>query len=365
MEMRTSMHTGSARLPANAFDFLRFVLASLVVLSHSYPLSTGTEAHEPLAIATHGQITFGALAVDSFFVISGFLILHSWRSDPRALPFLRKRILRIYPAFLVAAAIDAFIVTPAFSKGGLSVLDGEFVGRFAWNAVRLLAITPGPAFPDNPAPDTVNGSLWSISYEFWCYLGILALGIAGWAVARRGLAVALLLTTAIGFVFEWRHLTPAGNVLGQIFGYPPFWARLLPFFVAGMTFYAYRERIVLDARGAAAAIAALVVACFVPHGLAIVLPIASAYLIFWFAFLGAPRFAGFGRRGDFSYGIYLFSFPILQIIVAWWGRPITPVVLFILGWTASLGAALLSWHLLEKHCIRAAHGRRSLRAKAA
>src|SRR5689334_11108413 len=156
MEMRATMQTGSMRLPPNAFDFLRFVLASLVVLSHSYPLATGTEAHEPLALVTHGQITFGALAVDSFFVISGFLILHSWRSDPRPVPFLRKRVLRIYPAFLVAATIDAFIVAPAFSRNGWSVIDGEFVGRFAWNAVRLLAITPGAAFPDNPAPGTVN-----------------------------------------------------------------------------------------------------------------------------------------------------------------------------------------------------------------
>src|SRR4051812_27372591 len=135
------------RLPANNFDFLRFAFASLVILSHSYPLATGTEDREPLALATHGQLTLGALAVDCFFIISGFLILHSWQSNPAPLDYLRKRVLRIYPAFLIVAALDAFVVTPLFSTSGFQNIDAAFVTRFVLNALRLDPSVPGPAFP--------------------------------------------------------------------------------------------------------------------------------------------------------------------------------------------------------------------------
>jgi peptidoglycan/LPS O-acetylase OafA/YrhL len=346
-----------ARLPANNFDFLRFAFASLVVLSHSYPLATGTEAQEPLALATRGQLTFGALAVDCFFIISGFLILHSWLSNPTPVDYLRKRVLRIYPAFLVVAVIDAFIVAPLFSTAGFTAVGSDFVTRFVLEALRLDATVPGPAFAANPAPGTVNGSLWSISYEFWCYLGILGLGLCGWASHRRFLLIGLLATILISFVFAWQQLTPGGRLLGQIFGYPPIWARLLPYFVVGMAFYAWREQIRITRLGVGLAVVALIVGALTPNGMIFVLPFAAAYLIFGFAFLQVPHLSRFAKRGDFSYGIYLYSFPILQIVVAVAGRPFEPIALFLIAWPISIVAAMASWHLVEKHCIRRASRR--------
>ncbi len=350
----------ATRLPANNFDFLRFALASLVVFSHSFPLATGTEDYEPLSVLTGRQVTFGALAVDSFFVISGFLILHSWHATPRVGAFLRKRVLRIYPAFLVAAALDAFIIAPAFSAGSWPPLDLGFVTRFVANALRLEAIAPGATFVGNPAAGPVNGSLWTISYEFWCYIGILVLGVCGLTKRRLFLTCGLLFFLVVSFVFVWRGLTPGGRLLGQIFGYPPFWARLLPFFLAGMVFYAWRERIELNAMGAAIAIGMLVVGAVTPFGMSVVLPLAAAYLIFWIAFLPAPRLSTFARRGDFSYGIYLFSFPILQIIVHYAAAPISPLLLFAVGWPVSIAVAAASWHLVERHCIGWAHSKRPM-----
>ncbi len=343
-------------LARNNFDFLRFFFASLVVLSHSYPLATGSEAREPLSLATHGQLTFGALAVDCFFIISGFLILHSWLVQPEPLRYLRKRTLRIYPAFLWVAALDAFVVTPLFSTAGYAAIGSDFYASFVLNALRLLPLTPGPSFPSNPAAGTVNGSLWSISYEFWCYIAILVTGLAGWASRRRPVLGALVVALCISFVFEWKNLTPGGRILGQIFGYPPFWARLLPFFISGMAFYVYREKIPRTTVGALMACGALVAANELPYGLLFVLPPAAAYLIFWFAFLPMPRLSRFAERGDVSYGIYLYSFPLLQIVAALWSGPLQPLALFAVGWPLSIGCAWLSWHLLEKHCIRLARG---------
>jgi len=347
----------NASRPGNNFDFLRFALASLVVLSHAYPLATGTEHDEPLAQLTRGQLTFGALAVDGFFVISGFLVLQSWRRDPRVVSFLRKRILRIYPGFLVAAVLGAFLIAPAYRSLPHPPIDADFFGRFVFDALRLEADVPWPSFDGNPAPGTVNGSLWSIPYEAWCYVLVLVAGLLA-LDGRRGLVAGVFaLFLVVGFVFEWRHLTPGGRILGQIFGYPPLWARLLPFFLAGMTFLAWQDRIPMTARGAAAALVALVIAARVPHGMTIALPTAGAYLLFWCAFRPIPRLSQFAARGDFSYGIYLFSFPILQIVIHYAGKSWPPLLLFAIGWPLSLLAAALSWHLVEKHCIRLSHAR--------
>src|SRR4051812_35296360 len=94
-----------AEIRRNNFDFLRFCFAVLVILSHSYPL-TGNTAAEPIGRITGGTVVFGSVAVEAFFVISGFLIAHSWLHSASAGQYLKKRILRIYPGYLVAMLIS-------------------------------------------------------------------------------------------------------------------------------------------------------------------------------------------------------------------------------------------------------------------
>src|SRR6266851_10046745 len=86
----------------NNFDFLRFALATFVILSHSWDLVRGRESN-PIMIATRGQMEFGSVAVDGFFILSGFLITMSFINSGSVLDYLRRRVLRIYPGYLVAA----------------------------------------------------------------------------------------------------------------------------------------------------------------------------------------------------------------------------------------------------------------------
>src|SRR5205085_4562125 len=97
---------------ANNFDALRFALAALVILSHSFPLLQRDNRHEPLAVATGGQITGGEVAVGGFFILSGFLIAQSWDNSRGLGDYLRKRAARIYPGFLAAALVCALIAGP-------------------------------------------------------------------------------------------------------------------------------------------------------------------------------------------------------------------------------------------------------------
>lgn len=335
----------------NNFDFLRFVLASLVVLSHAYPGATGTERNEPLSRITGGQLTFGAFAVDAFFIASGYLIARSWLVAPAIGVFLGKRIRRIYPGFLIAAVLGAFVVVPLFSTAGYAAIHADFVLTFVGKALRLIAIEPPESFPHNPSPGTANGSLWSIAYEFWCYFIVLVCGLLGWLTRARLLWAVLLAAIVVSLVFAVSGIHPGGSYLGLVFGYPPLWARLLPYFLVGMALQASGRAIVLNAKGALACGACLVLSAQVPYGLSVVLPIASAYLLLWLAYLPVPKLHRFASHGDFSYGIYLYSFPILQIVMALRGRPWEPLWLFVVAWPLSVLAAALSWHGLEKHFI--------------
>jgi peptidoglycan/LPS O-acetylase OafA/YrhL len=335
----------------NNFDFLRFFFASLVIFSHSYPLGTGTEALEPLALYTHGQMTLGALAVDCFFIISGFLISQSWNADPRIFKFLKKRIRRIYPGFIVASAICAFVLTPLFSNQGSSFITLPFVASFFGHVLRLLDIYPGPAFQGNPAPGPVNGSLWSISYEFWCYIGILICGICGILQRRFILVIGLLGAMVLSFIFQWFNLTPGGKWLGAVIGYLPIWARLLPYFLAGMVFHAFRQKIIFNRNIAFLFLALTLLALRVSYVPIFLLPISVAYIVFWFAFLPLGSLSGFAKYGDFSYGIYLYSFPILQIIAYLHGAQVAPELLFGVAWPIAIAIGAASWFLVEKRWL--------------
>lgn len=212
----------------NSFDTLRLVFAVLVILSHSYALGLGSNGTEPLFVLTHGQITFGNVSVWAFFVISGFLIAQSWTRSPNPLRFLKRRIARIYPGFIVVALLMAlFIVPVAADPATRRPIE---IGNFLLQTLRLQVFDVSPVFVHNAQPNALNGSLWSVPFEFWCYIGILLLGVTG--MIRRRWLVAAVFVAAIAWhlylsITGW---VPGGKILGVIFGFPLFWAIVLPFF---------------------------------------------------------------------------------------------------------------------------------------
>lgn len=111
----------------NNLDFVRLFLAILVIYSHSYPLALGTEKTEPLLLLTHGQTTFGTVAVDCFFILSGFLISHSFIHTKSLLSYFRKRVYRIYPAFIISTLFCAFLVAPL---AGATSPYSSYLARF-------------------------------------------------------------------------------------------------------------------------------------------------------------------------------------------------------------------------------------------
>lgn len=339
----------------NNFDFIRLSLAILVIYSHAFPLTLGVESAEPFVRLTHAQVTGGAVAVNSFFIISGFLITGSALRTPSVLAFLKKRAARIYPAFLVAAALMAMLVLP-LSGGHLSATSLlPRLADLALSSVRLIEFAYTSAFIGNPYPGIINGSLWSISYEFWCYLGIASLLLSRLLPRRNLMAALFTLAWIISILFKVRGWILGGKMLGQIVGPPQFWARLLPLYLAGVVFFLFRERIPLRASLAAASAGALLAASWVPSGWTIAFPIAGTYLIFWFAYAPQIHLRRFGRFGDFSYGTYLYAFPIEQLLVRFFPHAFTPALLFLAAAPLTLLMAILSWYAVERHFLKAVH----------
>jgi peptidoglycan/LPS O-acetylase OafA/YrhL len=335
----------------NNFDFMRLSLAVLVIYSHAYALGTGSEAREPFVLLTHGQVSGGAIAVDAFFVMSGFLIAASAERSSTVFSFLRKRFARIYPAFIVAALLTALIVLPLSGGHFLYSRLLDRVGDFLIRTLRLTEFSYTGVFTGNPFRDAINGSTWSIAYEFWCYIGVALLLVAG-ILRRRAVVLGIFFASwVVSILFRWQGWILGGKQLGLLLGPPQIWARMLPLYLAGVIFYLYRDRIPLRASMAAVSALALFAACWFYTGWTVAFPFAGAYLLFWFAFSPSVRLHHVGRFGDFSYGTYLYAFPIEQLIVRWFGHPVMPALLFACATPPSVLIAVASWYGVERRFL--------------
>lgn len=321
---------------SNNFNLLRFVFASLVIVAHAPELRDGNRSNEILT-RIFGTISFGDLAVDSFFLLSGFLIVKSWRSNPAPLSFLANRVLRIYPGFIVAILICAFVVGPSFAAPG-------YFQNFHWKefsfAMARLSLKGIPdVFPGTPQAE-LNSSVWTISYEFKCYLLVLACGMTR-LLDRRWLWPSLFFVSAVVHI---------ANIVGIVHVPFYFYIRFLMAFTAGGCFYLYRSHI--PWRSSAAWIClAVAIGCLFSKALAEpALCVFWAYALFYYASAG-KALLGFNRLPDVSYGVYLYAWPINKMVL-WWAPAMNLVPLIATVFVLSVIAGTASWYLVEGPFMR-------------
>ena len=329
------------------FNTLRLTFASAVLFSHCFELIDRGRIHEPLDRLFH-TFTAGDLAVDGFFALSGYLILQSWISDPHPGRYLARRALRIYPAFLIVTLLCGLVLGPIFGGGAAHYFGQLRSLDFTVGALLLREPVVPPVFIDNPYSD-VNGSLWTIQYEFMCYVIVLVAGLL--ARNRRALwwmlwLAALALNSLAGDALEQIRFPGSRLLLGDE---PASFARFLGFFGSGVLCYLHRDELRLRAAPAALCAVALVLSLFSDGAARLVLPTAGAYLLFWLAFRPAADSAlhRFVQRHDLSYGMYLFAWPAQQVLIrmlhlrsAW--------ALLPLASAAAVGLGFLSWRWVER-----------------
>lgn len=330
---------------SNNFDVLRFVLAVAVFAAHSYPLVEGDAAREPLMRLTRGQIHMGEISVDGFFILSGFLVTQSWFRSAGVRNYLGKRLLRIVPGYVVAILFCVFLIGPLGSQNIGEYWSGFNLSFFLRGLINLYPPGPPaipPVFLALPYPKALNGSMWTIRPEFICYLVVAALGLVRLLDRKAVIAIALVGLLAVLGRGDYQGLTVP--ILGPL----DEWPRLAACFLVGIAFFAFRDRIPRSWALVALCTAVVVVAARVPGSLRWVLPVPLGYLLFALAFSRAVNLSGFARRGDFSYGIYLYAWPVQQLLVQSFGPQLAPEGLTAAAFLPTLLLAVLSWHFVER-----------------
>ena len=337
---------------ANGIGALRLLFASLVIVSHSPEMLDGDVHRDPLYMLFH-TVSSGELAVDAFFLISGYLIAASFAASSSVRSYFTKRILRIYPAFIVCSLFCVFVVAP-LAGAHLQALSAADWKRLAYRLVLLKAPEVDEAFASVPYHPTLNGSAWSISYEFRCYILAAGLGLVG-LYRRRRLFVALTAAVlAAALILGWpgaTSFTTPGWVVAT-FGDPRQQARLLSAFMIGTCFWLYSKDVALRGRYAAAAAAVLFGLLFVPQLAETALLLLGGYILFWVAFEASWKpLLTINAKDDISYGLYLYAWPIAALLILYW-RTIPVEVLDGLTFLGAAAFGLASWLAVERPAMR-------------
>ncbi len=323
------------------FLLLRFLAAALVIYGHSYSITGGEGL--PELFRTLGWGTYsGAIAVDIFFVTSGFMVTGSFLRNPKILTFALARFLRIVPALLVCVTLCALVLGAVYTRLPLAeyfthpetwsyiTRNMQFTVNLQWNLPEV--------FADNPKRATINGSLWTLPAEMRMYVWVLAFGAFG-LLARRWLGnIVLLLVGLIGV------LAPE-----QLPGFPlSQWLRLAGLFAIGAFVYLNREQLPVSGR--------LLLVCALATWLLRATPayqamlaLSEAVFVFWFAY--RTRWYWFNRFGDCSYGLYLWGFPTQQVL-AYHLPGLSPLVHTAIALPFAIALGIASWKLVEKPALR-------------
>jgi peptidoglycan/LPS O-acetylase OafA/YrhL len=325
----------------NSFTPLRLILAGLVIVAHAADLKDGNRSRE-IFHRLGGQMTAGDFAVEAFFVVSGYLILQSWSGQPQFGAYLMKRVLRIVPAFVAAYLTSVFLV--GWLGGGATYFTELLKPSRISELILRLALLTYPNTPSvflgSPEP-MVNGALWTITYEFRCYLLIPVLAALGLYSRRLIFAIAWLavvLGVGLSSAAHLRHPLSLGLL------------RFVPFFLAGNCAYLYRDRLRWNRALGAVSILAGVLAMGSLVATRFVLPIAGSYAILWLALSAWSPLRYFSPASDISYGVYLYGWPTQKLLL-WYFPSLTLGVQMFLTLSASMVLGWLSWTLIEKRCL--------------
>jgi peptidoglycan/LPS O-acetylase OafA/YrhL len=319
----------------NNFDFIRFMAASAVVYSHSYPIVSGENDLEPLYLLTRNQTTIGGTSVAIFFMLSGFLITQSFINSKNILRYVLSRALRIFPALALMVVCCVVILGPAATTlQPESYFTNPGTYRYLWNAVAYIkfSVLPG-VFKNVPFANVVNGSLWTLPVEFYFYILVPAIGLLLMKKFLQASAFAALALLLLNIQF-----LPT-----------TFFFIMANYFLCGALFYLFRKKIVLN-KWLAVLSAILILVSIYLNIYVHTFGIFGGYLILYFGLKIKAGLNNFARYGDFSYGIYIWAFPIQQWMVLH-GAGQKPIANFLASYPVILVLAVISWHLVEKRSL--------------
>lgn len=332
---------------SNNLTLVRLMLASAVIWTHSIWRVTGVREIDQFKPWLGHPIS--NFAVDGFFFLSGFLVYASLLRRESVKDFATARFARLWPAMaisvLLTVAIGAFLTTAE----GAAYLGGP-TGRFVlfnlsmlFPAFNLTGVNCGAALCN------INGSLWTIPWEVRCYILLALLG--GFGLSRPAVMKCLILPATAAFAVAM-HLPGVESALGRIAGSTVVYYlhgadRLWFMFALGIAAFIWRAKLKLSWWWTLGLLLATVVSTrldlYVPH----LAQLLTASFVLNLGFLTAARKVVSGNWPDYSYGMYIYAFPVMMILAAL-APGLTATMLAVVTALCTLVPAALSWHLAEK-----------------
>ena len=330
----------------NNFNLIRIVSALAVLITHSFALATGSGDAEPFRLSL--GMTMGTIAVDIFLITSGFLVTASLLTRQSVIEFIWARVLRILPALLVMLTLTVFGLGVYFTT--LPLVSYLTESKTYLYLIKCASLITGVAynlpgvFDGNPYNNAVNGSLWTMPYEVKMYM-LLAFT---WLVlsATKMNKFKLFKFTIVSVLATSGILFVACN-----YSFPTEFSRFSFMFFSGAAIYVLRKYIYLSHSLFWLALIALLWSTFInAHIFFIFYVLTIPYILFYLAYIPSGDIRKYNLLGDYSYGVYIYAFPVQQSVAAMVPGVSVLSMIFISA-TATLLLAVISWHVLERRAL--------------
>lgn len=329
----------------NNLNLIRMLAATGVLVSHAWQVSLGDSAVQPLQIAT--GFTLGTLSVITFFAISGFLIAASFERAPSRGQFLAARGLRLFPGLAVSLLLVAFALGPVMSSlpVGAYLVHPEVWSFLARNITLFQPQYTLPGVLVNATQTNIELSIWTLVHEVACYAALFIGGLLG-AFSRPRLTARLLVLWIVGYCLGRAMALPLPHRLVAFYG-------LSVAFSFGTLLYLWRRHVVLSLPVALL----LLVLAVLAKNTAVALPVmavAIGYGTFWAAYVPGGAIRAYNRLGDYSYGLYIYAFPVQSAVAGAFG-PMSPLENIAWSLPLTLILAVASWRLVERPALAMRH----------
>ena len=326
----------------NFFTPLRLLFASLVVIGHSFAVAQGA-GMEPHVFYHY---TFSYLAVNLFFIASGFLVTKSmvYRGDTPS--FISARALRIFPALIIHVIFVMIVIGPLATKAPLM----EFFSDPDWYLQPLKVLTfyqtdmVLPRIFETNSEPFGSAPLWTLRFEVLAYIGTLLVFSLG-LLRKKWMVLLQFVLPSAGWIML--------NYLGLFAALPATIENLFRFGIAyglGAAIYAYRDRLTFSW----VSLAIMACASFLLRDtpvVEVIMNVLLAWLIFRVAYVRLPSWNWMQRIPDLSYGIYIYHWCVLQMLFYWMPH-LSVIELFALCFPPTVALAALSWYIIEKPALR-------------
>jgi peptidoglycan/LPS O-acetylase OafA/YrhL len=305
-----------------------------------------------IGIHTVGEFgNYGILGVPAFFFISGLLVSESLRKNSSWKKYSAKRVLRIYPAAIVCIILSSLVMGPIVTTLSVSnYLSDPATYKFLLNCflIRIDYRLPGVFTQRFLWTSSVNASLWTLPLELKLYAGLLIFYLIPFLYKRLFLILMILLLCFPLYFFNVQIEQFFYQLTGIKYDTWIFYT-IVPYFLIGVLCNIYSHRIILYQYWLLAVIPLYFFSEFFS-----ILNLTGFVLLPLFILLLATSSLPFIKKlvpkSDLSYGIYLYAFPIQQIISAFI-KPSNNIILLLLTIAAVIPIAFCSWHLIEKKAM--------------